>query len=563
MYYLTFRDMELILNRVNVRYGMKEHIVNKGQLEFALYKPKIKLVGGSEQYPELYQKAAILMETITKLHPFTDGNKRCAMMAAEYMIYRNNCELILPLKTIRFSVDIATDDQDKMREEIQKWFSIHIINNPFKLFLVLIEQLEEESIIQNMFKEKKFDEAEKLVSFWMAFDTYSEHKKKWDDLVEKWKKSEPIKEIVETKILSDSAKWDSLRELGKYLTLSHGSHLDAEMLEIKKIEQLHVVGHSIPELTAQEEFVNNYDKHLPKDPVERADLITSSGTMLEEYKRYKEALECYELALKSDKNNTHTLFHKARILDHRFDRLTDAKTVYRQVLKIDPKAWDSWLNLGIIYGLEENYKEAKICFENGLKHDPKNIFLLMSTRVLEQDVKKGIEFVKQAESVEPNNVRVHALKSELLMKLGQKNEAYEEINKALEIDSNDAATLSVKSGYLIKEKKYNEAIKYLERLSVQQPNNIRNLNSLGHCLIKINDYATSTSILNKALNVDPNNADTQYNIACVKVLLGEINEGLHALERAVKLDPYYKKYAKTDEDFFTILNNDEFLKITE
>ncbi len=44
---------------------------------------------GHELYPELYQKAATIMEVLTKSHVLSDGNKRCAMKVAELMISYN------------------------------------------------------------------------------------------------------------------------------------------------------------------------------------------------------------------------------------------------------------------------------------------------------------------------------------------------------------------------------------------------------------------------------------------------------------------------------------------
>ena len=48
-------------------YGTDTAIMNRGQLELILDKPRMVLCG-KEQYPELYQKAAVLMESICKAH---------------------------------------------------------------------------------------------------------------------------------------------------------------------------------------------------------------------------------------------------------------------------------------------------------------------------------------------------------------------------------------------------------------------------------------------------------------------------------------------------------------
>ena len=88
MYYPTMHHVETIIHNIGKTQNTKLVITNRGQLEFALEKPKM-IIYGSEQYPELYQKAAILTETITKAHVLSDGNKRTAMLVAQLMINAN------------------------------------------------------------------------------------------------------------------------------------------------------------------------------------------------------------------------------------------------------------------------------------------------------------------------------------------------------------------------------------------------------------------------------------------------------------------------------------------
>ena len=130
------------------------------------------------------------METITKIHTLSDGNKRTAMMAAEFMIKANGGELSLPLKAIRLSVNTAMDSTDSMTELIQKWFKLHTAMNSNQLCLMLMESIEEESIIKKLWELKKFSKVEKLLSKWMAFDSYPEHMKAWNELGKQWKECE-------------------------------------------------------------------------------------------------------------------------------------------------------------------------------------------------------------------------------------------------------------------------------------------------------------------------------------------------------------------------------------
>ena len=61
MYYPSVEDVEYIVKIINKLYDMDATIINRGQLEFALEKPRMKIFGHDE-YSELYQKTASLME---------------------------------------------------------------------------------------------------------------------------------------------------------------------------------------------------------------------------------------------------------------------------------------------------------------------------------------------------------------------------------------------------------------------------------------------------------------------------------------------------------------------
>ncbi len=183
------QNVELIIDELNLRYNVRIVIINQGQLEFALEKPKEKF-NGVEMYPELYQKAAILMETMTKLHTLSDGNKRTAMLMAEFMIKANGGDMVLPLKATRLSVDVAMDADDGMRDEIQKWFKVHVAMNPYELSVMLKELIEEEEMIKNLLKSEKILQVRELLDKWLAFDNYPEYKKEWDELEEQWRQKD-------------------------------------------------------------------------------------------------------------------------------------------------------------------------------------------------------------------------------------------------------------------------------------------------------------------------------------------------------------------------------------
>ncbi len=59
-----------------------------GALAMCVTKP-FQSFGGKETYPDVFSKAAAVLESIARNHPFIDGNKRTAFISAVRVIERN------------------------------------------------------------------------------------------------------------------------------------------------------------------------------------------------------------------------------------------------------------------------------------------------------------------------------------------------------------------------------------------------------------------------------------------------------------------------------------------
>jgi death on curing protein len=125
--YLTTTDVIYLHDYIIYDYykGFSEEKVALGVisiplLESALANPKAGMFD-QEFYPTIYDKAAILLETLIFNHPFVDGNKRTAMCAAEMFMHLNGYALnIAPLQFSDFCLNIA---QEKIKiEEIISFF---------------------------------------------------------------------------------------------------------------------------------------------------------------------------------------------------------------------------------------------------------------------------------------------------------------------------------------------------------------------------------------------------------------------------------------------------------
>ena len=80
--------------------------------------------GDQEFYPSLFDKAAALLESIIHNHPFVDGNKRTAMLAAGTFLQLNGWELTFDaLTVVEFALAVA--NKQLAMPEIVQWLQTH------------------------------------------------------------------------------------------------------------------------------------------------------------------------------------------------------------------------------------------------------------------------------------------------------------------------------------------------------------------------------------------------------------------------------------------------------
>ncbi len=94
MRYLTIDELVYIneqipnSDRIHRILKGKQRVRDMGLLEAAWGRP-MQTVFGQDAYPSLAEKAAALLHAIARNHPFADGNKRTATIAALFMLETN------------------------------------------------------------------------------------------------------------------------------------------------------------------------------------------------------------------------------------------------------------------------------------------------------------------------------------------------------------------------------------------------------------------------------------------------------------------------------------------
>lgn len=115
--------LELIHHDQIERHGGRPGLRDRGLLEAVLARPRNVWAYGEE--PDLPELAAALAGALLRDHPFVDGNKRTALMAAYTFLAINGHELDAP-EAEAVAVFRALAAKDLPEEAFAQWLRDHV-----------------------------------------------------------------------------------------------------------------------------------------------------------------------------------------------------------------------------------------------------------------------------------------------------------------------------------------------------------------------------------------------------------------------------------------------------
>ncbi len=108
MKFLAEEQVLFIHSRIIDETGGTHGIRDLALLQSAVARPQ-STFSGKELYQDIFHKAAALMESLIKNHPFLDGNKRTAITSASMYLLRNGYSIETTQSEIEhFTLNMAT-----------------------------------------------------------------------------------------------------------------------------------------------------------------------------------------------------------------------------------------------------------------------------------------------------------------------------------------------------------------------------------------------------------------------------------------------------------------------
>lgn len=123
MNWISLEELALIHEQVIAETGGLHGVANPGALESALARP-FTAFDGTQAFPDLASKTAALIHSLIAFHPFIDGNKRTALVAADVCLRLNGYRLVPSGEVEPFFWAVARGEHDT--HEIADWVRTHI-----------------------------------------------------------------------------------------------------------------------------------------------------------------------------------------------------------------------------------------------------------------------------------------------------------------------------------------------------------------------------------------------------------------------------------------------------
>ncbi len=208
----------------------------------------------------------------------------------------------------------------------------------------------------------------------------------------------------------------------------------------------------------------------------------------------------------------------------------------------------NWLNLGVVYKEQGNFKKAKEIFLKALNIPTKNIdykigvyLNLAETCILEGKYEKAIKYLNTALKLKPNQTRMYQLYNifaTLYEKKGKKKKAIEYINRVIKLNPYYAYAYQRLTKLSIGENNLKTAKKYIEKALEINPYDFYSYFLKGKIYEKEEKLKEAENLYKKSIELKNNWFYSHYCLSIVYIKLKN-SSFIEELEETLKLNPQF------------------------
>ncbi len=219
--------------------------------------------------------------------------------------------------------------------------------------------------------------------------------------------------------------------------------------------------------------------------------------------------------------------------------LEAADAASRKAVELDPKLAEAHSARGLVMWFGERYEEAERAFDRSIELDPKLFetlhFYARMCRT-QKNTEKAAMLLKRAAAVRPEDFQSRMQLGQMYDDLGEKKSA---------------------------ESAYRDGLSVARKHLLINPDDVRALYLGAHTLMQLGETEESIKWMDRALELEPDQNGVLYNAACLYSLLGNPDKAMDYLERAVTAGMQQKDWFEVDSDLDNVREHPRFKALME
>lgn len=268
------------------------------------------------------------------------------------------------------------------------------------------------------------------------------------------------------------------------------------------------------------------------------DILKYDGVKAVHMRQFKYAVKCFNeaLALQEDKE-VYSFLSTAYM---QLGETQEAKHSLEKLLAMDDTDVNALLSVAGIAFMEEDYQGVEDTCQKVISLDGNNAMAYYlsakANRGLKNDLQSVI-MVSKALTAKEDFMEAYQLRAEILMSMGQAQEARKDIEKILADSPENEDALLLKSEIEIMEKNNDAADMILQQVIAMNPFNQKAYTLRANILLAEKNFDDALALYNEAIELMPENAQLYQERGNVKLLKGDKAGSIADVKKAIEINP--------------------------